>query len=76
MTEMIAALAPPYAVESTDLFKQFGDNIALDGLSISVPENSVYLLVGENGAGKTTLMRAMLDLVRPSRGKLNVVGEI
>jgi len=43
MTNMIAALAPPYAIESVGLHKQFGDTVALDGMSISVPENSFFL---------------------------------
>lgn len=42
-----------------DLFRQYDETIALDGVSLSVAEGEVFGLVGPNGAGKTTLVRAL-----------------
>lgn len=49
----------------TDLYKRFGEKEVLRGLSLSVPERSVFGFVGKNGAGKTTAMKAVLGLLRP-----------
>ena len=43
----------------TDLVKSFGDKEVLRGLSLSVPEGSVFGFIGKNGAGKTTTMKGM-----------------
>ena len=43
-------------LEVENVVKQFAEHRALDGVSLSVPENSVYGLLGPNGAGKTTLI--------------------
>ena len=44
-------------LEVENVVKQFSGHRALDGVSLEVPENSVYGLLGPNGAGKTTLIR-------------------
>ena len=59
----------------TDLVKSFGDKEVLRGLSLSVPEGSVFGFVGQNGAGKTTTMKAVLGLLRPDGGEIFVNGE-
>ncbi len=64
----------PLAVATGGIVKRYGDQVALDGLDLAVPEGSVYALVGENGAGKTTLMRLLLDLVRPESGWARAFG--
>jgi ABC-2 type transport system ATP-binding protein len=51
-----------------------GRSVALDGLDLSVPEGSVYGFLGPNGSGKTTSIRAMLGLVRPTAGRLQLFG--
>jgi ABC-2 type transport system ATP-binding protein len=56
------------------LTKRYGRQIALDGLSLDVPEGAVYGLLGENGAGKTTTIQALLGLVTPTNGKVEVLG--
>ena len=48
------------------LVKRYGGQAAVDGLSLEVPEGSVFGLLGENGAGKTTTIQALLGLIRPT----------
>lgn len=62
------------AVRTDALRKDFGSTTALDGVSLSVPERAVYLLVGPNGAGKTTLLRVLLDELRATAGTTRVLG--
>jgi ABC-2 type transport system ATP-binding protein len=54
--------------------KRFGDFTAVDGLSFAVPEGSVFGFLGGNGAGKTTSLRMALDLLRPTAGRIEVLG--
>ena len=57
-------------LETHNVVKKFGDFTALDGISISVPENSIYGLLGPNGAGKTTLIRIINQITMPDQGKV------
>lgn len=72
---------PPPSLESiplplriTGLEKRFGDKVALDDLSISVPHGACYGLVGPNGSGKSTTMRSVVGLARPDGGTIEVCG--
>jgi ABC-2 type transport system ATP-binding protein len=56
------------------LVKRYRGQVAVDGLSLGVPEGSVFGLLGENGAGKTTTIQALLGLIRPEAGRLEVLG--
>ena len=51
-----------------------GRTVAVDGLDLSVPEGGVFGFLGPNGAGKTTTIRCLLGLVRPSAGRLSLLG--
>jgi ABC-2 type transport system ATP-binding protein len=62
------------AVEAVELVKRFGDNVAVDGVSFSVPEGSVLGLLGPNGAGKTTTVRMLTTLSVPTSGTGRVAG--
>ncbi len=62
------------AIEAVDLVKRFGDFTAVDGVSFSVPEGSVFSMLGPNGAGKTTTVRMMTTLSRPTSGSARVAG--
>ncbi len=62
------------AIEAVDLVKRFGDFTAVDGVSFSVPEGSVFSMLGPNGAGKTTTVRMMTTLSRPTSGYGRVAG--
>ncbi len=59
----------------TDVYKSFGEKEVLKGLSLSVPENSVFGFIGKNGAGKTTTMKIVLGLMKPDKGNIEVCGE-
>lgn len=68
------ASAKPPAVETLGLAKDYGRFGALRGLDLSVPEGSVFALLGANGAGKTTLIKTLLNILTPSRGIARVLG--
>ncbi len=55
-------------LELRELTHRFGDTIALDGLSITVPEGALFGFVGRNGAGKTTTMRIVLGVLAADAG--------
>lgn len=48
--------------------------VAVDGLSLSVPEGGVFGFLGPNGSGKTTTIRCLLGLIRPGAGHCRVLG--
>ena len=58
-----------------NLKKSFGGKKVLCGLDLSVPEHSIFGLIGRNGAGKTTMMRTVLGFVKPDSGAIYVMGE-
>lgn len=57
-----------------DVTKRYGDFTAVDGISLSIPQGSVYGFLGPNGAGKTTTIRMILDIIRPDSGEIRVLG--
>jgi len=61
--------------EASEVTKQFANHLALDKVSISVPEQSIYGLLGPNGAGKTTLIRIINQITAPDSGKLFLNGQ-
>src|SRR3954468_10688714 len=64
----------PAVVELNQVFRRFGDKLALDNVSCRVPVGSVVGLVGENGAGKTTLIKHILGLLKAQSGSVRVFG--
>lgn len=54
--------------------RHFGDVTALDGVSLSVAQGTIYGLLGPNGAGKTTLIRVLTTLLKPDSGNGFVAG--
>jgi ABC-2 type transport system ATP-binding protein len=51
-----------------------GTTVAVADLDLEVPEGGVFGFLGPNGAGKTTTIRCLLGLVRPSSGRLRLLG--
>ena len=61
-------------LEMKNVTKTFGKLKALDDLSMTVPQGSVYGLVGPNGAGKSTAIRLMTGVYRPDSGSVTLEG--
>lgn len=64
----------PDAIETRDLTRRFGRHLAVDEVSMTVPDQAVYGFLGRNGAGKTTTLKMLLGLIRPSRGSACIRG--
>jgi ABC-2 type transport system ATP-binding protein len=64
----------PYAVDVEGVVKRFGQQAALDGVTLRVRRGEVYGLLGPNGAGKTTLIRSLVGLVAPEAGTASILG--
>ena len=62
------------AVETVGLTKRFGQQVAVDGIAMRVPQGSVYGFLGPNGSGKTTTIRMLLGLVEPTAGRRSLLG--
>src|SRR3954471_10060118 len=62
------------AIRIDGLTVRYRGRPAVDGLGFAVPTGSVFGLLGENGAGKSTTIRALLGLVAPDRGRVEVLG--
>jgi len=62
------------AIETSHLTKSFGAVKAVDDLSFQVENGEIFGLLGPNGAGKTTTIRLILDIFKPDRGKVVVLG--
>ena len=64
------------AVEAVELVKVFpkGNVLALDQVSLHVPEGECFGLLGPNGAGKTTLVRILSTILTPDRGSARIFG--
>lgn len=63
-------------LETNDVVKQYANHLALDRVSIQVPEGTVYGLLGPNGAGKTTLIRVITRITAPDSGEVRINGRL
>ena len=61
-------------LELVGLHRRYGDTVALDGLTISIPPGVVFGLLGPNGSGKTTSMRAVMGTTAIDGGQINWEG--
>jgi len=61
-------------LKTEEIVKQYANHLALDKVSINVPEASIYGLLGPNGAGKTTLIRIINQITAPDSGKVTFDG--
>jgi ABC-2 type transport system ATP-binding protein len=61
-------------IRACGLSRQFGQFVAVDNVSLSVPDGTILALLGPNGAGKTTTVRMLAGLLAPSAGDANVAG--
>src|SRR5579871_1835849 len=63
------------AVQISNVTKTFGAVTAVNDLSLTIPEGSVYGFIGPNGSGKTTTMRMIVNIFYPDRGAIRVLGQ-
>jgi ABC-2 type transport system ATP-binding protein len=63
------------AVEIDRVTKTFGPHVAVNNLSLEVPEGSIYGFIGPNGSGKTTTLRMIMRIFHPDSGSIRVLGE-
>src|SRR5215472_9468442 len=62
------------AIETQHLTRTFGHLVAVDDLTLAIPEGTVFGFLGPNGAGKTTTVRMLTALIAPTRGNAVVAG--
>jgi osmoprotectant transport system ATP-binding protein len=78
VTPVAAAASPdvrhPPELAARGVRKRYGSTVALDGVSLSVPDGACVALVGESGAGKSTLLRCFNRLVDPDEGEITIGG--
>ncbi len=63
------------AVQIDGVTKTFGAHVAVDDLTLSVPEGTIYGFIGPNGSGKTTTLRMIMRIWHPDRGEITVLGD-
>jgi len=61
-------------IEVRDLWKSFGGNEVLKGITLTVPRGQTYVVLGGSGSGKTVLMKHVIGLFKPDRGSVHVDG--
>jgi ABC-2 type transport system ATP-binding protein len=68
-------VADDIVVRTRDLVKDYGKVRALAGVDLDVHRGEIFGFLGPNGAGKSTAIRVLLDLLRPTSGEVEVLGE-
>jgi len=63
-------------VKLKNVTKTFGDVTAVDNLSLSVPQGSIYGFIGPNGSGKTTTLRMIMNIFYPDDGTIELFGNV
>lgn len=62
-------------ITTDSLTKKYGKKDVVKNLDLRVPDGSIYGFLGPNGAGKSTTMKMILGLIKPSKGKITVLGK-
>ncbi len=62
-------------IMTDSLTKQYGSKKAVDRLDLKVPSGSIYGFLGPNGAGKSTTLKLLLGLIRPTGGRIMILGK-
>ncbi len=62
-------------IETKNLKKSFEKKVAVEDISLTIKDGSIFGLVGTNGAGKSTFMRMLAGVLRPDKGEILVDGE-
>ncbi|MCA9192391.1 MAG: ATP-binding cassette domain-containing protein [Planctomycetales bacterium] len=61
-------------IQLEEVRKSYGSHVAVDNLSLTVPDGSLYGFIGPNGSGKTTTIRMILRIIHPDSGRITVLG--
>lgn len=64
----------PMAIRTRELTKSFGDEIAVNQITMDVPEGAMLGFIGPSGSGKTTTVRLLMGLFEPDSGEASVLG--
>jgi ABC-2 type transport system ATP-binding protein len=64
----------PMAIRTRELTKVFGEEIAVNQVTMDVPEGAIFGFIGPSGSGKTTTVRLLMGLFEPDGGEANVLG--
>lgn len=62
------------AIETLELTKVYGTNVALDHLNLVIPEGELFALLGVNGAGKSTAIKLLSGIISPTSGSAHILG--
>src|SRR5688572_22060676 len=63
-----------YALELQDVTKRYVGHLAVDHLSLAVPQGSIYGILGPNGAGKSTTLRMVMNIIARDSGRIQLLG--
>ncbi len=63
------------ALQVQDVSKSYDDFKAVDGISFTIQQGSLFGMLGPNGAGKTTTMRMIMNIIIPDTGQVEILGE-
>jgi ABC-2 type transport system ATP-binding protein len=61
-------------IEFQQVYRSYGDKVAVENLNLQVSSGELYAMLGHNGAGKTTALKMLVGLIRPSAGTVSVGG--
>lgn len=64
-----------FVIELENVTKRFGDVVAVDHLTLKVPQGTIYGFLGPNGAGKTTTIRMIMSIFYPDEGTIRILGQ-
>ena len=63
-------------IELRDVYKQFGDDLIVNGINLQIYENEFLTLLGPSGCGKTTTLRMIGGFEQPNKGEIIINGKI
>lgn len=63
-------------IEFEGVTKQYEQSLALDGLTLTIPDNGLFVLVGPSGSGKTTTVKMINRLIEPTSGTIKIDGQL
>ncbi len=63
------------SIKTKNLSKKYGKTKVINNISISLPTNGIFGILGKNGAGKTTFLAMLMGLITPSEGEIFILGK-